>query len=356
MPRFEAFSRWKPPARIPVVVYVDVRNELFTQDVKKAVSGLSGKISALTGLELFYLDQLDVETEEPRIYLRFDRYMFSQESPYKTRRFESPFDGEPIKRGDLEPSEARQSKLSGLHGAIRFTPKSQYQVDGLIIPDAENHIMRAECDIWPLHPKNILKALIQECLVRSLGLVEATRFGDGSIISAWNTEAAPIPPVGVSEYSLAILSMLYCGDIHPGMGRYDMLDRFYRSNSCFDFSETQQTDDKSAYIGISPSAHKLPVRPTGSELDGLMDLCRHGIAQHFGDDVTLSFPHKRRVAIEQAAYLDDGQYVYNSYVDVHPKEAGKKSSRKRFLCFATFSSGGEEGEWISLKVEFIKRQ
>lgn len=53
---------------------------------------------------------------------------------------------------------------------IPFTPGNTRQVEGYFISNERNEIQFAVCYIWSGHEKTLLQKLVQECLVRSLGL------------------------------------------------------------------------------------------------------------------------------------------------------------------------------------------
>ncbi|HEX2753201.1 MAG TPA: hypothetical protein VHP34_08920, partial [Alphaproteobacteria bacterium] len=179
-----------------------------------------------------------------------------------------------------------------VQGAVRFTPYARAQVEGYLLSDHENNLDFAVCYLWPYHQKEVLASLMNECLLRALGLPEMASVQGAGVLGHWNktydrvskrsvldgptvnewlasvaktemgwtrsgedaaygrelekliakgnrkdlfTNYPKIVKQRLSEFDLAMLSMLYCADIRPGMGRYEILDAFYKSNNCFAF-------------------------------------------------------------------------------------------------------------------------
>ena len=90
----------------------------------------------------------------------------------------------------------REDFLPQLKTAIYFTPSYYQQVDGFILPKADNSIGTSYCFIFEGHEPSILKTLVQECLMRSLGLPGIASDNSGSLLGLWNNkyQAQYIPP------------------------------------------------------------------------------------------------------------------------------------------------------------------
>lgn len=72
--------------------------------------------------------------------------------------------------------------------AIRFASSSQ-QVDGFFLPEADNSIGMSFCFIYYKHEEEMMRGLIRECLIRSLGFAADTGWRQ-TISGGWNkTEA-----------------------------------------------------------------------------------------------------------------------------------------------------------------------
>lgn len=125
----------------------------------------------------------------------------------------------------------REQVESALSTAVYFTPYSYQQVDGYILPNADNSIGMAFCYLNENLKEDVIKKLIQECLVRSLGLTSAYGFDKG-VLSLWNDSFFQPKHLrqyhdsqavtGISDFDLEMLSILYRKDIQPGMSVYDV--------------------------------------------------------------------------------------------------------------------------------------
>lgn len=125
----------------------------------------------------------------------------------------------------------REQVESALSTAVYFTPYSYQQVDGYILPNADNSIGMAFCYLNKDLNEDIIKRLLQECLVRSLGLTNAYGFDKG-VLSLWNDSFFQPKHLrqyhdsqavtGVSDFDLRMLGILYRKDIEPGMSVYDV--------------------------------------------------------------------------------------------------------------------------------------
>lgn len=155
---------------------------------------------------------------------------------------------------------------AGFIGAIEFTPFARAQVDGLILPEVDNHIGMAICRIRSGTPDEMLATLIGECLVRSLGLPEMSKLKESALIGHWNAledpesktlaldgKSAGRPPMiprtdreipttefnrriaseGLAQYDAAMLQLLYCGVIQPGMDKLAAAAALLAHQECF---------------------------------------------------------------------------------------------------------------------------
>jgi len=137
-------------------------------------------------------------------------------------------------------------------GAVPFTPTARAQVDGYILPENNNRIGLAVCKINRDIGPDLIKALVTECLARSLGLpgMLAT---SRAVLGRWNaaheahsklvavdgksavrTPGLRMPPfpthltkaedlmLTFSEIDLKIISLLYCDDVKPGMSKREV--------------------------------------------------------------------------------------------------------------------------------------
>ncbi|HEX2752712.1 MAG TPA: hypothetical protein VHP34_06340 [Alphaproteobacteria bacterium] len=161
--------------------------------------------------------------------------------------------------------------------AVNFTPDSRAQVDGFFLTDDKDDIRFAVCYVNPDVGEVLLKALIQECLVRAMGLPEFQGIEEGSILANWNSDFEPpsdfaqdfnkefmpryvkgLPhakgnpfpvefvderkiPKGLSDYDRGLLRALYCDALQSGMDARRIIEEIsIKCNTCFSFLDTAE--------------------------------------------------------------------------------------------------------------------
>lgn len=141
-----------------------------------------------------------------------------------------------------------------LWGAVPFTPDARAQLDGYLLPYGDNNIGLAICRINPLVGADLVKSLVTECLIRSLGFTGLLEEAD-SALGRWNKahephsmrvgidEGAYLPrghryfstqpfpheltnkdnlKLSLSEKDRRLVRLLYCDDIQSGMTPEDV--------------------------------------------------------------------------------------------------------------------------------------
>ncbi|GJL49763.1 MAG: hypothetical protein NPIRA01_09900 [Nitrospirales bacterium] len=106
-----------------------------------------------------------------------------------------------------------------------YTAEAEKQVDGYFLTNSKNEIQMAFCYIWSGHPVEMLDALMQECVLRSLGFPEATITTPYSLLGLWNEPEHWLPadkplleiPSKLSEFDRYMLKILYSPELKPGM-------------------------------------------------------------------------------------------------------------------------------------------
>lgn len=166
--------------------------------------------------------------------------------------------------GHLEISDLERK----LWGAVPFTPYSRAQVDGYLLPKADNTLGIVICKINPIVGKDLVRALIKECLFRALGLPDTSQIKSSGILAAWNSEFEsadgqvngvipdynivgqydisggypPFPsnqkksssiPTIFSEYDLSLVHLMYCSSIRPGMVASEIIAILSKDEKCF---------------------------------------------------------------------------------------------------------------------------
>lgn len=180
-------------------------------------------------------------------------------------------------------------------GAVSFTPYVRSQVDGYLLLNPDNSIGMSICKVLPDVGRDMLRALITECVFRSLGLPEPIK-SSRSHLGLWNNEydfdsklialdgeqalfgdkpdyeeilkkykhqrdlrtiaiyeasqkarkeeyqkMGALPDVGKdmnnylkpSQYDLLMLSLLYCSALKPGMDKYETIRILSSQETCW---------------------------------------------------------------------------------------------------------------------------
>jgi len=245
LPRFDALNRWNAGV---ITVGVDWPPDVWPSGdlshheiILEHLATLAPKIREATGLKLSILPPAS-ETAETYAHIRIvTNAVFSADNQFKNplRRTGGAANGAMVM-----PMAAAPPFEEYIFGSIPFTPSATRQVEGYFIPNHDNTIGFAVCKISPDHDSRIQKSLITECLTRALGLPEASFMADHSALGMWNQDNNHVKPITahkiaenipaqLTEYDAFMLSLLYCPEIHFGMGRYDVLFSLYRSDVCF---------------------------------------------------------------------------------------------------------------------------
>lgn len=161
---------------------------------------------------------------------------------------------------DMQPGVHGHGKpplIERLIGGVEFTPYSRSQVDGFILPNPDNSIGLAVCRISnSVTEKNVVTALVTECLLRSLGLPSAEKYVIDSFLGPWNRAMDPFSKVpyydghkayvrrmhldysqaglpkkiqaatanaSITQFDALMVSLLYSPAVEPGMDKISAL-------------------------------------------------------------------------------------------------------------------------------------
>lgn len=263
VPRFDGLNRWKGDTITvgfdwPKGVWKAGNSEHY-KPLAEQVTALAPQIQAATGLQVRLLSR----SEESRSHFARIR-IITTASFGATNRFKAP-----LKRSGGAVGSAMVLPI-GLHppfedllfGSIPFTPFLSAQVDGYLLTDKDNNIDLVVCKIAPEHQSHLQQALVTECLARAFGLPESSLTNEDAFLGRWNKAHEPHSflsfqaaeaatrseelktfPHGLTDvnktqrrltdYDLAMLSLLYCPSLKSGMGRYDVLTALYHADECF---------------------------------------------------------------------------------------------------------------------------
>lgn len=232
-------------------------------DIQKQVEKLIPQIEHATGLKVRFIPPESPEEKTEN----YARIRIARSSGFYGQFFKH-WKGKPtdIEMGMVPPPYHYQ-----MWGAIPFTPGLRVQVEGYLLPNQDNSIGMAVCDVVPKVGEDMLRSLISECLLRSLGLPDKSEASDNDLLGNWNSAFELSDEIGsdkgpeelkhysiaenkgpgmvpefpsaridksrlyddFSEYDLKMLKMLYCDSIHPGMDKYEVLSIFAKDDSCF---------------------------------------------------------------------------------------------------------------------------
>lgn len=166
-----------------------------------------------------------------------------------------------------------------LFGGVVFTPGSRAQVDGYLLPNPDNSIGLAICKVpASVVGEKLMKALVTECLARSLGLPSLLDNRFDLSLGQWNLSHeklsktvsldgyvetifpkkpdAPVKSEQAKElvrkftdethlytelqpYDRALIALLYCPRLKPGMDKYQAIDALLGTNECLESSLPQ---------------------------------------------------------------------------------------------------------------------
>jgi hypothetical protein len=263
IPGYGRIVKWTKPISIaigwPYYGFVDrnVREGVpipaLVEVTKAQIEKLMPELKILTGLPVDFVspnDPREKTPDYPRIRIVF----------LPATGLANHFKVANMRRGAAIESWSYQ--LNSLYiGAIPFTPHSAAQVDGFLLPNADNSLGLSVCRILDKLPEDMIRGLISECLVRAMGLPEMSRSNENVLTGSWNhvyepTEKLPAtsgisafsephdynplpevknataPPQDISDYDKRMLSLLYCPAIKAGSDKYSAIVTLLSDQSC----------------------------------------------------------------------------------------------------------------------------
>lgn len=155
--------------------------------------------------------------------------------------------------------------LDDLVGAVEFTPYAKTELDGFLLPDPDNSIGMAVCNVTTGLSDDLTKSMVTECLARAVGIPEAVKSSDDILLGAWNKAYAKLvenaiefekmqltkgitflKPEQLKEYSdmartydafqpydRAMIKLLYCPALKPQMDKLQVIEGLLGSDECF---------------------------------------------------------------------------------------------------------------------------
>lgn len=109
-------------------------------------------------------------------------------------------------------------------GGVPFSEDMDYQPDGYLLPFHNGSLGMAVCKIYPGYPEGVVKAMISECLMRSLGLPGVSGMKETtSVLTDWNANFRQNLDPDLSayhkylKYDRLLMKLLYCPALKSGM-------------------------------------------------------------------------------------------------------------------------------------------
>lgn len=194
----------------------------------KLLSDMSSKLGHLSGISVRYFPPQQETTQDfANIRINFlssenfdrDHYRIGDVSYMVSNSWGG---------GETIYFRGRMGMVSKIKNGFPFTQKSRYQVEGHILTNEKNEIQMSICYIWDGHPQDLIKALIYECVIRSMGFtgpVYPMSPVPVTALSLWNDNeewpekyrAEIKQPTELSEFDKFMIQTLYKPEIKPGM-------------------------------------------------------------------------------------------------------------------------------------------
>jgi len=113
-----------------------------------------------------------------------------------------------------------------LWGAIPLEVSDPENIDAYLLPDKNNNLGLSICKINPEVGAEKLKELIEECLVRSIGLPGRSQNKESYLLSAQEARKK-------IDYDAFLMTLLYCPDIKTGMSKNEIIDLFTKKKCIY---------------------------------------------------------------------------------------------------------------------------
>lgn len=202
--------------------------------LEKQMSFLAQDISELSQIDITYLPH-DQETNLIQGNLRINFMSLNENAQnFEMHKYKTRGGGMYVVSSWTPIYNFRSIEDTYIKNGFVFTDSSNKQVDGYILSNGKNEIEMAICYIWVGHELEMIKSLINECILRSLGFpgfVYPAGMKDPvalSYLGPWNdpdtldvfdksTQGKIKTPMGLSEFDKFMIQTLYRPEIKPGM-------------------------------------------------------------------------------------------------------------------------------------------
>lgn len=256
-PNFTTVNKWAKPAVISFALTRDGTNpfmegernrqtqlirvlEPFLPRIKETVDEINKTLEPLVGSKILHLDEGNLEYRRQKDFGHIHVLFFSDRKHFDTNKsvkretnVEHRYIGGPSQR---KKQEVFLDFDKHLNYAIAFSPDSEKQVEGKFFVNEKNEIQLSVCYIPTFISQEKVELLIDECLLRSLGVpdpitnwVYAPDPPNIPLLSYWNDmdkwsyqrrlrdDAGKLSATGITTLDLLILKILYNPKVYTGM-------------------------------------------------------------------------------------------------------------------------------------------
>ena len=139
-----------------------------------------------------------------------------------------------------------------LMNGVLFQSYTRGVIDGYLLPVKDHSVDMAICKVMPNMEEERVSALLNECMVRTLGL-PGFSFNANSLLSHWHTDEGIVDIAKrsitrveiaqedvdffsrkIPEYDRFMIALLYCPQIKSGMTQIQVKDIFESDKLCFE--------------------------------------------------------------------------------------------------------------------------
>jgi len=196
VPHTDGVLKFNPDQKILVNIWAQtgVSETWFGEDDGAILKKYTERITAETLPQLAAATALNIAlSSSPRETWKKDGTINIELSRFSNRNFfklEKGLEDYPLKGMSVDTN-WRREEYRFYKGVVEFTPDMRSQVDGFIVLNLDGSIRYAKCRIWSQHEQDMLAALLQECLIRSLGLINNSAVTYNALLTNWNSGHDP---------------------------------------------------------------------------------------------------------------------------------------------------------------------
>lgn len=212
-----------------IAVPYSAPDEQTEKNIGKIISEIAPELEPLIGLPIDYIDPDEKGADEKANI----RIVYVDNLKYWKTVFKS--NHHVVERAKVNNKVAFKPEMEdSIDTRYEFTPRLNNQVEGYIIADPANQIDFSYCYVWKYHHPALFKALVLECLLRSLGFPNTIN-SNSKLLGAWNgevanplsekrdTNAGPLYKLNPEETEQIAAANFYHNKIPAGISAYEKL-------------------------------------------------------------------------------------------------------------------------------------